>query len=307
MSAKLAVIDFGTNTARLLIADRLGDGYFRKVFLQREIVRMGGGFSPTEGLSSTAMQRAMECLGKFDEIIRKHDVSSVLAVATSAVRDAVNGAEFVRRARRKTGIALKVIDGITEGNLTLAGVMAGLDCPCDEALVFDIGGGSTEYALAKLGRAEYVRSLPLGVVRLIEGKGCVAAMERKIFAELEFLMKDMRRIGRIPGNGASLIGTSGTSTTLAAIILNMDGHDYRSVNNMLISKDDVKSVFDLLAPMTPEERLGVAGLEKGKEDLIIAGLLIILRTMDLFKMNRIKVSDYGLLEGLVLRGAELVH
>ena len=307
VSAKLAVIDFGTNTARLLIADRCGNGDFRRVFLRREIVRMGGGFTRTEGLSYAAMQRALECLDSFAEIIRNHDVSNVLAVATSAVRDAVNGAEFVDQALCKTGIELKVIDGITEGKLTLAGVMAGLDCPCDEALVFDIGGGSTEYTLAKCGRAEYVNSLPLGVVRLIEGKDSLAAMEHKIFTELELLVEDMRRTGLIPGNDASLIGTSGTSTTLAAILLNMNGHDHRSVNNMIVSKGDVKLVFDLLEPMTPEERLGVAGLEKGKEDLIVAGLLIILQTMDLFKMDKIQVSDYGLLEGLVVRGAELVH
>lgn len=306
MSGRLAVIDLGTNTARLLIADRYGDGSFRNVHLQREVVRMGGGFSRTEGLSMNAMQRGLSCLTRFSEVIRDYDSPEVLAVATSAVRDAVNGAQFVSQVRQEAGIDLRVIDGVIEGTLTLAGVMAGLDRPCEEALIFDIGGGSTEYTLARYGRATYVRSLPLGVVRLTEGKGAVIAMEQKIRKELELLSHDMRQAGALVHSGVSLIGTAGTATTLAAISMEMEDYDYRRVNNSVISRQEVESILERLLPMAPEERLKVAGLERGREDLIIAGILITLQTMERFGMTIMKVSDYGLLEGLVVCGADLV-
>jgi exopolyphosphatase / guanosine-5'-triphosphate,3'-diphosphate pyrophosphatase len=300
MSNRVAVIDFGTNTARLLIADRVDKRDFRHVHLRREIVRMGGGFSKSEGLSPEAMERGLSCLARFSEHIREYDVVSVRAVATSAVRDACNGAVFVEDVRRETGIELVVIDGIAEGNLTLAGVMAGLDRSHDEILVVDIGGGSTEYTLARSGRADFVRSLPLGVVRLTEGQGSVAAMESKIQRELEALRRDMAESRCRIRNGTPLVGTAGTATTLAAISMEMEEYDYRKVNNTVISRDEIAAIFGRLLPLTPQKRLEVPGLERGREDLIISGMLITLRTMELFGMGEMKVSDYGLLEGLLV-------
>jgi exopolyphosphatase/guanosine-5'-triphosphate,3'-diphosphate pyrophosphatase len=300
MRDRVAVIDFGTNTARLLIADRVAAGEFRHVYLQREVVRMGGGFSKSEGLSPEAMVRGLSCLTRFSERIREHQVSSVRAVATSAVRDARNGAAFVESVHRQTGIELAVIDGVSEGSLTLAGVLAGLDRQYDEILVVDIGGGSTEYTVARSGQADYVRSLPLGVVRLTEGKGNIAAMERKIRKELAALRHDMEEADYHILGGTPLIGTAGTATTLAAISMEMVDYDYRKVNNAIISRDEITAIFERLLPLTPAERLEVPGLEKGREDLIISGMLIILQTMELFDMEEMKVSDYGLLEGLVV-------
>jgi exopolyphosphatase/guanosine-5'-triphosphate,3'-diphosphate pyrophosphatase len=300
MSNRVAVIDFGTNTARLLIADRVEKGNFLHVHLRREIVRMGGGFSKAEGLSPEAMERGLSCLTRFSEHIREYDVASVRAVATSAVRDARNGTKFVEDVRRETGIELAVIDGVTEGNLTLAGVMAGLDRRHDEILVVDIGGGSTEYTLARSGRADFVRSLPLGVVRLTEGQGSLASMENKIQRELEALQHAMTESRCRIRNGTSLVGTAGTATTLAAISMEMEDYDYRKVNNTVISREKIAAIFERLLPLTQQERLEVPGLEKGREDLIISGMLITLRTMDLFGMGEMKVSDYGLLEGLLV-------
>jgi exopolyphosphatase / guanosine-5'-triphosphate,3'-diphosphate pyrophosphatase len=300
MSGRLAVIDFGTNTARLLIADRGERETFQHVHLQREVVRMGGGFSREKGLSVEAMQRGLSCLTRFAAVIREHNVTIVRAVATSAVRDALNGPAFVEHIQQKTGIELIVIDGVSEGNLTLAGVLAGLDRHCDEILVLDIGGGSTEYTLAHSGRADFVRSLPLGVVRLTEGKGTLEAMELKIRKELDALCRDMKQSECRIRPDTPLIGTAGTATTLAAISMGMEDYDYRKVNNSTISKDEITAILKRLLPLTPMERLEVPGLEKGREDLIIAGILIVLQTMELFGMETMKVSDYGLLEGLIV-------
>ena len=303
MHKRVASIDFGTNTARLLIAEPLPEGGFNHVRLEREIVRMGGGFCKETGLSEAAWQRGLSCLQRFADVIAAHDgVSQVRAVATSAVRDAGNGAEFQNAVKEQTGIDLQVIDGVMEGNLTLAGVLAGLDQQHDELLLFDVGGGSTEYTLARKGIAKFVDSLPLGVVRLTEGKQTVAAMSSKVSKELDVLLVRLNEAGCRVSSDAMLIGTAGTATTLAAILLEMDDYDYRRVNNLVMTRQQIQSIFDRLLPMSLAERLAVPGLEKGREDLIVAGMLITLQTMDMFGFDRMKVSDYGLLEGLVVSG-----
>jgi exopolyphosphatase / guanosine-5'-triphosphate,3'-diphosphate pyrophosphatase len=298
---RVAAIDFGTNTARLLVADRHPDGSFEQVRLEREIVRMGGGFSRETGLSDEAIQRGSDCLARFAGILDCYGIMNPRAVATSAVRDAVNGMDFVERIFRQTGIALSVIDGEQEGALTLAGVSAGLDCRPDNLMVFDVGGGSTEYSLVQAGRAVFIRSLPLGVVRLTEGKVSPAEMSEKIDRELDLLSREMTLSGTAAPDGRSLlVGTAGTATTLAAISMKMASYDYRKVQNSLLSIDEIRRIYSMLLPLSPEERIAVPGLEKGREDLIIAGILITLHTMERFGFSTFKVSDYGLLEGLIV-------
>jgi len=300
-SRRVAAIDFGTNTARLLVADRNPDGSFEHVRIEREIVRMGGGFSREKGLSADAIQRGSDCLARFAGILEGYGVTDPRAAATSAVRDAVNGRAFVDLIYQQTGIALAVIDGEQEGALTLAGVRAGLDCRPDSLMVFDVGGGSTEYTLARSGKAAFIRSLPLGVVRLTEGKVTTAEMSEKIIRELDLLTGEMTlsRVS-VPDVRTVLVGTAGTATTLAAISMKMATYDYRRVHNSLLSIDEIRRIYRLLLPLSLEERLAIPGLEKGREDLIIAGLLITLHTMERFGFTTFKVSDYGLLEGLIV-------
>jgi len=300
-SRRVAAIDFGTNTARLLVADRSPDGSFDPVRIEREIVRMGGGFSREEGLSADAIQRGSDCLARFAGILDGYGVTNPRAAATSAVRDAANGRAFVDLIYRQTGIALAVIDGEQEGALTLTGVIAGLDCRPDSLMVFDVGGGSTEYTLAHAGKAAFIRSLPLGVVRLTEGKVSTAEMSEKIVRELDLLTGEMA-LSKVaaPDERTVLVGTAGTATTLAAISMRMATYDYRRVHNSILSIDEIRRIYTLLLPLSLEERLAIPGLEKGREDLIIAGILITLQTMERFGFTTFKVSDYGLLEGLIV-------
>lgn len=300
MSRRIAAIDFGTNTARLLIADLFDNGQFEQVALNRTIVRLGGGFSRETGLAADAMQRAKTCLHQFAETIRKHGADTVRAVATSAVRDAVNGPAFVDQMALETGIRLGVIDGLTEGRVTLTGVLAGLDQQPEQVLMFDVGGGSTEYTIARGACPLFVHSLPLGVVRLTEGKPGPAAMADKIGRELDSLQQQMAQAQIALSPKTLLVGTAGTATTLAAISLEMTEYDYRKVNNCVLEQQEIQRIYNLLLPLSPYQRLSVAGLEKGREDLIIAGSLITLLTLQRFGFSSMKVSDYGLLEGLVL-------
>lgn len=301
MSCRVASIDLGTNTARLLVADRFADGSFEQMLIEREIVRMGGGFSRESGLSQDAMQRGLGCLKRFSEVLERYDISSLRAVATSAVRDAVNGGAFVEQVYRQTGIMLTVIDGEAEGALTLSGVRAGLDPPCSSILLFDVGGGSTEYTLAGSGDAYFIKSLPLGVVRLTEGKGAPDSITAKIEKELTELCQEIEKNSVfIDPAVTELVATAGTATTLAAINLEMIDYDYRKVNNSILDISDIERIYAVLLPLSLEERMRVPGLEKGREDLIIAGILITLHTMRRFGFNKLRVSDYGLLEGLIV-------
>lgn len=305
MSRRIAAIDLGTNTSRLLIADRFDDGRFEQRVLERSIVRLGGGFCREQGLSDDAMQRAVACLKQFSETIRQQQVDQVRAVATSAVRDAANGAAFITRVLDETGIRLQMIDGVTEGSIGLAGFLAGLDQQPHQLLMFDVGGGSTEYTFARGASPLYVQSLPLGVVRLTEGKIGPAAMADKINRELDRLQQFFGAAGALVTADTLLVGTAGTATTLAAISLGMTEYDYRKVNNHILTATEITRIYELLLPLSPRERLQVPGLEQGREDLIIAGCLIILLTLERFGMTQMLVSDYGLLEGLIVADLDL--
>jgi exopolyphosphatase / guanosine-5'-triphosphate,3'-diphosphate pyrophosphatase len=298
MSETVAAIDLGTNTARLLIAEQRP---YRQILLNRTITRLGGGFTRERGLSEEAQQRSLDALQTFAEEIARHGVTRVRAVATSAVRDAMNGAEFCRCIEEQTGISLEVIDGREEALLTLKGVASILDDKSGDLAVFDVGGGSTEYTLASGEELLFSRSLPIGVVRLTEGKADVAAMQDKISRELTLFKHELEQEGMLERfSAATLVGTAGTATTLAAVDMEMEEYDYHKVNNHTLSLADVQCIYRMLAPLTPQERLQVKGLEPGREDLIIAGTLVVLVTMREFGFQSLKVSDSGLLEGLIL-------
>lgn len=298
MNERVAAIDLGTNTARLLIAD---SEPYRQILLKRIITRLGGGFTRERGLSDEAQLRSVDALKEFAAEISRHGAARLRAVATSAVRDARNGGEFVDRVRAETGIGLEVIDGAEEAALTLRGVASILDERESDLAVFDVGGGSTEYTLASALAPVFSRSLPIGVVRLTEGKVGVAEMEDKIRRELSVLKAELEGAGLAERfRKATLIGTAGTATTLAAIDLGMTDYDYRRVNNHTMPLSSVEETFNRLLPLSPAERLQVRGLEPGREDLIIAGILVVLTTMRMFGFDTFKVSDSGLLEGLIL-------
>lgn len=297
----LAAIDLGTNTARLLIGT-VENGMIIRYLVMRRITRLGGGFCREKGIAAEARQRTLAAMHEFAAAIAENGVRHVKAVATSAVRDASNGADFCRDVLESTGIALETISGELEGRLTLRGVLSGLDQEPELMFVFDVGGGSTEYTLARGDDLIFTRSIPLGVVRLTEGKITADAMEEKVDRELNLLIDEMRAAGVLHlVDRAVLIGTAGTATTLAAISQRLVDYDYRKINNHIIPLQEIESIFSRLLPLSPDERLArIPGLEKGREDLIIAGTILTMRTMVLFGRHSLKVSDFSLLEGVLI-------
>jgi exopolyphosphatase/guanosine-5'-triphosphate,3'-diphosphate pyrophosphatase len=303
-SGLIASIDLGTNTARLLIG-HCADGKIERCHISRKITRLGGGFCRQKGLSSEAEQRTITALQDFAADLQRFNVSRLKAVATSAVRDAANRDSFCRQVKERTGIDLEVISGEQEGRLTLKGVLSGLDVIPETLVVFDVGGGSTEYTIANGDKILFSSSLPLGVVRLTEGKGTVAAMGDKIERELDTLLEAVDSAGLVSRLAeATLVATAGTATTLAAIDLGLDDYDYRKVNNHIMSKAAIDSIFTRLLPLTNVQKLAIAGMEPGREDLIIAGSLLTMKSMEKMGIEMVKVSDFGLLEGVLFALSE---
>ncbi|MBI5044240.1 MAG: Ppx/GppA family phosphatase [Nitrospirae bacterium] len=299
----LAGIDIGTNTVRLLIADVRDKYNFREIRSERRITRLGEGLIENGRLMPSAENRTIYVLKEFGEILKGYPVEAVTAVATSAVREAENGKEFVERIKVETDFDIEIISGEEEARRTFFGVVAGLNNKNGSLLIIDIGGGSTEFIVSK--NAEVLDSIStgLGVVKLTErfvksdpvSEAEIKELNQAINNELKNLNKRLNGI-----NNATFVGTAGTITTLAAIDQNLTLYNPLSINNYILKKKSVDRIFDNLKSMTIEERLNIPALEKGREDLIIAGTAIVLSVMEEFGFREMTVCDYGLREGIIL-------
>jgi len=300
---RLAAVDVGTNTIRMLVADVDDMRHLAVVEGAREMARLGQGIVRTGRLSAEAMERALATLGRFARAIHAHAPEAVAAAATSAVREAANGAEFVARIRDETGLAVTVIDGAEEGRLTSLGAAAALTGPADDLLIVDIGGGSTEFVLVREGRIRARVSVPVGVVTLSERFLAADPPKPHELYELDECLRDrMREVRRDLGEvgGVRLVATAGTPTTLAAVDLEMAVYDPARVNNHALTLARVEELHDRLAAIPAAARRDVTGVEPGREELIVAGCAVLLRVMHDYQFGAVTVSDWGLREGLLI-------
>ena len=301
----MASIDLGTNTVRLLIVEN-SSGVLNRILLEREITRLGGGFDRggDRELAPDAIERSLGAMMRFSTLIADNCVDRVRAVATSVVREAVNGAEFASLVNEKTGIPLEVITGEEEARLTARGGLDTLRIESGPVLLFDVGGGSTEYVYAIGSEIEWTKSIGLGVVHLTEEYLSRDGITPE--AELSPLRERVRRVisdelrekNRGMGKGVKLVATAGTPTTLAAIDLKLDRYEPERVNGYSLDSLRIEAILDLLLGMEVSERLRVKGLERGREDVIVPGAIVVLETMREFGSREILVSDGGLLEGV---------
>lgn len=301
-----AAIDIGTNTTRLLIANSEENGTFKELFSRRVITRLGEGLSNRKHLMEGAVQRTIDALALYSKDITDHNCSQVRAVATSAVREAENGKEFLQRVIKETGIKLEVINQQEEAHLATIGVFSGLKGKPEKVVIFDVGGGSTEFILSNnLANPIKIVGLQMGVVHLTERhiKSDPVNSEEleSLKAEVdEKLEKVKEEIGR--EQDFTLIGTAGTPTQFAALDLELVPYDPVAVNGYKMSFSRVKKIFDDLKSKTTSERKAICAMESGREDLIIAGGVILLETMKLFNKDEITISDFGLREGIIVDG-----
>jgi len=296
-------IDIGSNTVRLLIMEGDEAGRFNEVHSQRVICRLGEGIHSEKRLLPQRMERTLEVLQQFRDTCREYGDIPLRAVATSAVREASNREEFVRLARERTGIEVQVISWEEEARLTVEGVFWKLP-QAGQALIFDIGGGSTEYILSQDKQVLASAGTPLGVVRLTEQFITRHPVDEKEYQNLKnHVRSELRRVRDSLGNPSPevLIGTAGTVTTLATMDCNIFPYDPERIHGRVLARDNIQRLFEDLKSKSLKERLEIPTLERGREDLIIAGTTLVLETMETFGCSQLTVSEYSLREGILLQ------
>ena len=300
-----AALDLGTNNCRLLIARPAGDDFIIVDAFSR-IVRLGEGLTASGRLSDAAIDRALAALSICADKLVKRGVHLSRAVATEACRRAENGREFVDRVYRETGIALDIIDPGEEARLAVQGCHALLEPGDGPALIFDIGGGSTELVELLPGEgpphiADWI-SVPWGVVSLAESEPQgVGDRDARLATYERMKGRVAEALGALdlPEGELRLLGTSGTVTTLASVFLNLPSYDRRAVDGLHVPVADMRRIGRELAAMSIAERAKVACIGTERADLVVAGCAILEAILDLWPAVRVGVADRGIREGIL--------
>lgn len=296
---RAAVIDVGSNTVRMVIGD-CHHGTLIPRRYEREVVRLAGEFSPRSGLADASMSRAFTTLKSFQTILSQENLTRLRIIGTAALRRAANRQFFIDKLYRETSLQLEVISGEEEAQLTAQGVLSVIEPDVKNAIIVDIGGGSTEFVCLVAGKVCFQKSYPVGVVRLCEEyptenarSVAIAEAVDDFFEQLKYLDLDHHQY--------QLIGTAGTVTTLAAIDLGLQEYCAEKINNHVLSEGCVKSLKVKLEGISFSDREQLAGMEKGRGDLIVYGLNILLYLIQVGKFSAMIVADAGLLEGAFLK------
>ncbi|MDX8381617.1 MAG: Ppx/GppA family phosphatase [Ghiorsea sp.] len=304
---KKAVLDIGSNTIRLLIAEVSSHPY-KKIHYQHHVARLGEGLQQTGLLGVDGKRRALDVFKEVTEVCSRFAVSpgNIKAVATAAIREATNGGAFVNQVLEEVHLHIEVISGESEAALALAGARLGLpDEISEDMLLFDIGGASTEFNRVIDGDLVDSLSQKMGVVRLKEQfmrKDPVSVEEYT--AMKQHTCDSLDEVKAFWGENKLpkyLVGTAGTVTALAAIAQDLNIYDADKINGYCLTKENFIKMRDCLLAKTNEERLLVPMLEKGREDVIVAGLAMVESLFEYWKYNQLITVDAGLLEGLLLK------
>ncbi|MGE0501645.1 MAG: Ppx/GppA phosphatase family protein [Rhizobiaceae bacterium] len=310
-----AALDLGTNNCRLLVAAPGRPGQFRVVDAFSRIVRLGEGLSASGRLGEAAMDRAVDALRICADKLRARPIRRSRLIATEACRAAGNGAEFLARVERETGIALQIIDRRTEARLAVSGCGSLVERDTAGVVLFDIGGGSSEVALVDLSRhrtprlAEHIvawTSLPVGVVSLAERFGgrdvsrdTFAAMVSEVVGHLEKFEGRTRLDSVRHGTRFHLLGTSGTVTTLAGVHLGLERYDRRRVDGLWMDRASVDAMVEKLVGWDFAERVANPCIGPDRADLVLAGCAILEAIRKVWPAERLRVADRGLREGIL--------
>lgn len=304
-----AALDLGTNNCRLLIAKPEGDGFVVIDAFSR-IVRLGEGLAATGRLSDAAIERAIAALSICADKLRRRHVTLARSVATEACRQATNGQDFIDRVYRETGIVLDIITAEEEARLAVMGCHALLEPGDGPALIFDIGGGSTELVLIDTREGRPVirdwLSAPWGVVSLTESEPVSDESEA---ARLDAFARMKDRVAnsfsalaaRLPQglDGIRLLGTSGTVTTLASLHLGLAAYDRSAIDGLIVPAESMREISTRLSGMSLAERQRQPCIGVERADLVVAGCAILEAIIDIWPAERLGVADRGIREGIL--------
>lgn len=300
---RVATIDLGTNTVRLLIAE-IGDGGWRMIEQTQQVTRLGEGVTRSRALGEEPMRRTAAVVAEYIARAARAGARETRIVATSAVREASNGRGYVAALERATGARVEVVSGEDEARLTVRGILRGLPVtPTGSWLAFDIGGGSTEYILARDREVAVAVSLTLGVVELAEREALIDRVPPERFARLLAAVRARLEAELPPKIRAAgvrdIVGTAGTVTTLAALDLALATYDAALVQGHRLTRATIERLRDRLGALTLAQRAALPCLEPGRADLIVPGIAIVLATLAVTATDAVIVSDWGLREGIM--------
>lgn len=301
LTKRLAAIDIGSNSVRLMVADAAADGSYRVLDDHKETTRLAHGLAREGLLTREAMYHTLDALKRMKAIVEGYQVDRLAVIATSAVREAANGGEFVELVRQQLGLEVRVIPPGEEGELSYRSAEAHFDLRNQETLLVDLGGGSAELVFAGKGIIEEIYSLPVGAVRMTEAcikddppsRADYRAIKRKLKKALADSLGDLTYFPQL------MIGAGGTFTALASIALRSRGKGQTGVGGFEMNRAEVRGILDRLRHMTLAERRNVPGLNPDRADIIVAGLIVIERLMKWLRINRLLIHDKGVRDGLV--------
>jgi exopolyphosphatase / guanosine-5'-triphosphate,3'-diphosphate pyrophosphatase len=300
---RVAVIDVGSNSTRLLVAD-VGGGV-AQVQRHSRVTRLGRGVDLSGQLADEAIEAACGAIADYASICAAEGVERTVAIATSAVRDASNGSAFVAELRERFALSARVLDGEEEARLTYRGATLAQP-PTEPTMVIDIGGGSTELIVGTGEEIAFHVSLQAGVVRHTERH---IAADPPTAAELEELAGDVRGLieDALAGEEAlaisAAIGVAGTPTSLAAVDLGLDPYDPRRVHGHVLSLETIQRLLSRFASAPLAERSAIPGLHPDRAPTIIAGCIVLIEAMRAFGLSRIEASEHDILYGTALEAA----
>ena len=300
-SHRVAVIDIGSNSTRLLIAE-VGDERVDEVERQSRVTRLARGVDLSGQLATEAIEAACEAIADYVALCRERGVEKIEAIATSAVRDAANGEAFVAELRERFAFTARVLDGEEEARLTYTGATFARP-PAEPTLVVDIGGGSTELVVGAGEEISFYASLQAGVVRHTERH---ITSDPPTPTELEALAADARSlivaaIGADPAAAARAgIAVAGTPTSLASIDLGLEPYDPVQVHGRTLDLATIQRLLSQLASSPLAKRVEIAGMHPDRAPSIVAGVVILVETMRAFDLDRIEVSEHDILYGVAI-------
>jgi exopolyphosphatase/guanosine-5'-triphosphate,3'-diphosphate pyrophosphatase len=287
----------------LLIADLSPSGRLIEIRSERRILRLGEGVDQTKQLSDVAMDRVLQCLKEWREMIDASHVDAAAAVATSAVRDAKNRDEFLDRMKREAGFEVELISGEEEARRTMLGIRSGLSPDVTDVLALDIGGGSTEFILDRSGQKLAVRSIDIGVVRLCERLLLHdPPTDGEVRKAREWVARETKAavVGMGSYQTATFVGTAGTITSLAAMAQKLPAYEQARIHNYRLQLGTIRELEQTVLSRKKTDRAGLPGLEKGREEVIAAGVIIIRTVMETLGVSAVLISDLGLREGVLI-------
>lgn len=313
LEPRFASIDIGSHTLRLLIAQVNSKLEVMPLRRERRITRLARGFARAERLDEESMAESLTVLREFRALLLQHQVTTVTCGATGVVRRARNAAEFLQRIEKASGLLASILSEEREAFLSAKGVLSGLPRPERQVLSFDLGGSSTEFLLIDCcqGRSLWSTSVFVGAATVTErllpgdppGASALARARQAVRAALEPPLSELKTVLQslpLPLQDLPVVGTAGTVTTLAAMALELKVYDPSRVTGLLLSDAWLARIIDLLAQTPLVARRKLAGLERGREGIILGGALIVDELLGALEQRQLSVVDSGLLEGLLL-------